>query len=316
MTTTQSPLVSVVILNYKRREALLRSLQSVQRQVYVNLEVIVVDNNSQDGVRELLETNWPGVRLIELDDNRGACAGRNAGIGIARGEIIITLDNDIFFESPTEVSKTVETFARRPDVHVISYQVCDEHTGALRIREWCHPRSWMKYGEIDFETNYFVEGACAVRREVYEIAGTYYEPLFIGCEGWDLALRIIDNNFKIVYQPQIRVRHLMADETRTPERPYYFYTRNYIWIAYKDYPIIEGMSFLGWKVLMMLYFAIRARQLKAYCRGLRDGFCGLPRIQRDRNSIRPATVRYLRNLERWRPTLWTRLSRHREAIQI
>jgi len=313
---SMSPLVSVVILNYKRREAFARSLESVRGQAYPNREIIVVDNNSQDGIAEYLAAHAPEVRLIELAQNGGAAAGRNAGIAAARGEIVITLDNDVFFESPFEIEKAVDTFQRRPDVHILACQVCDEQTGALRVREWCHPRSWTEYGQTEFETNYFVEGACAVRREVYDSVGLYYEPLFFGTEGWDLSLRVLDKGFRILYEPRVRIRHSMACETRAPERPYYYYTRNYIWIAYKDYPFFAGVSFLAVKLLMMLYFSIRSGHLKAYFRAVKEGVAGLPRIRRVRTTIRPATVRYLRELERGRPPLWTRFSRHREAVQI
>jgi GT2 family glycosyltransferase len=311
-----APLVSIIVLNYKRRDALLRSLDSVRAQEYAHREIIVVDNHSEDDLHDFLPSYAPEVRLIELDQNRGACGGRNAGILAARGEIIVTLDNDIFFESSFEIGQLVETFARRPEIHVVACQLCDAQTGALRVREWCHPRSWLEYGQTEFETNYFVEGACAVRSEVYKVAGLYYEPLFIGCEGWDLALRILDHGFRILYDPRIRLRHLMSADTRTPERPYYFYTRNYIWIAYKDYPLPAGAAFLAWKLLMMSYFALRARRVGAFLRGLKDGVAGLARIRPDRTPIGSATVSYLKNLERRRPALWARLARHREAVQL
>lgn len=314
--STPSPLVSIVIVNYRRREALIRSLDSARQQSYTNREIIVVDNNSGDGTAEFVAAYAPEVRTIPLTENTGAGGGRNAGILAARGDIIITVDNDIFFETPFEVSKTVETFARRPDVHMLAYQLCDERTGALRIREWCHPHSWLKFAEVEFETNYFIEGACAARREVYETAGLYYEPLFIGCEGWDLALRILDHGFRILHDPHIRLRHLMSAETRTPERPYYYYTRNYIWIAYKDYPFGARIPFLCSKLAMMCYFALRSRRFGAFLRGVKAGVVGLGEIRKDRTPIKRATVAYLRTMERWRPTLWTRFRRHREAVQI
>ncbi len=316
--TLSLPLVSVIIVNYKRRDAFLRSLDSVRRQAYPNIEIVIVDNASEDGIRDLLTVTMPEARLIELPENRGATGGRNAGIVAARGEIIITLDNDVFFDGPLEITKTVEAFARRPEVHVLAFQLGDEKTGALRIREWCHPRSWTEYGETEFETNYFVEGSCAARSEVYRIVGAYYEPFFIGCEGWDLGLRMLDKGFRILYAPHIRVRHLMSAETRTNERPYYFWTRNYIWIAYKDYPLSAGVRFLAWKLLMMLYFALRSGSgcLKAYLRGVKDGVIGLKQVRPYRKPIRPETINYLRQLESCRPGLWVRLSRHRDAVQL
>ena len=227
----------------------------------------------------------------------------------AKGDIIITIDDDVVFEGVLEINKAVETFARHPDVHVLAFQLCDELTGAVRIREWCHPQSLATHGEAEFETNYFIEGACGILREVYETAGLYFEPLFYGCEGWDLGLRIIDRGFRILHAPQIRLRHLMSmsTEVRTPERPFYFWTRNYIWIAYKDYPLFPGLTFLAQKLAMMLYFSIRSRQLAAYLRGLRDGCRRLPQIRRERTLIRPNTLNYVKELDKSRPGWWMRL---------
>src|SRR5579863_521141 len=100
---SESPLVSIVILNYKRRDALRRVLDSVRAQEYPNREIILVDNNSGDEIRTFIEGYAPEVELIELPQNRGACGGRNAGIERARGQIVVTLDNDIYLESAFEL---------------------------------------------------------------------------------------------------------------------------------------------------------------------------------------------------------------------
>jgi GT2 family glycosyltransferase len=311
-----SPLVSIVIVNYKRREALARSLAYARAQTYLNREIIVVDNNSQDDISSFISEHAPEVKLVELPWNSGACGGRNAGIAAASGSIVITLDNDIYFESPREVRKVVAAFEAHPEVHVLAFQLCDDEDGRLRVREWCHPRSWVDFGCTRFETDYFVEGACAYRREVFEKCGGYYEPLFIGCEGHDLALRILNHGFRILYEPRIRLRHLMSAQGRTPERPYYFYTRNYIWIALKDYHFLQAMRFLLPKILMMLYFSVRSQRLAPFIRGIRDGIAGLPKIRTDRTPINKQTAQYLCELERYRPGLLARLARHRTEVQL
>jgi GT2 family glycosyltransferase len=210
----------------------------------------------------------------------------------------------------------VATFLRRPDAHVLAFQLLDPETGRLRLREWCHPRSWKEFGDTEFETHFFVEGACAYRREVFDACGLYYEPLFIYCEGYDLALRLLDRGFRILYTPDIRVYHLMAAETRTPERGYYFFTRNYIWIAYKDHRLWDGVGFLAKKLGMMAYFTVRSGCYGAFFRGLWDGLRGLRWIGRDRRPVSRATVRYLAELDRARPSWIFRLARHRTEPQL
>lgn len=313
---TESLLVSIVILHYQRRDALVRTLGSALQQSYPNREIIIVVNGPHDDIHDLLEGAGREVRLVQLEKNLGACGGRNAGIAAARGDIIVTLDNDIAFERPSEVAQIVYTLKSRSDVHVLAFKVCDDRTGELLARAWCHPRSWKEFNDCEFETDHFNEGACAARREVYQLAGLYYEPLFFGAEGWDLVLRMFDHGFRIFYQPEIRVRHLADEATRPSDRPYYFYTRAYIWTVAKDYPFGAGAAFLAVKISMMLGFAIRSGHVRAFARGVIDGLRGLPAVLRDRTPVSLDTLNYVRKLERNRPSLWARLERHREAIQL
>jgi GT2 family glycosyltransferase len=312
----ESPLISIVILNYKRLKALEQSVQSALMQNYVNREIIVVDNHSEEAVADLVHGLNPGIKLIELPENLGTCGGRNAGIREAKGDIIITLDNDVHFASPFELTKIATKFQARPDIHVLAFQMCEADTGDIRVREWCHARHWKEFGQTEFDTFFFVEGGCAMRREVFEQAGNYYSPLFIGCEGHDLALRILDHGFRILYCPNIRVLHLMSAETRTSERPYYFYTRNFVWVAFKDYRVWPGLMFLLPKLAMMFYFALRTSNCRAYFRGVWYGIKGLPKVLADRTPVQRKTLRYLAELERWRPSLMVRLARHKEQVQL
>ncbi|MBV9180603.1 MAG: glycosyltransferase family 2 protein, partial [Acidobacteria bacterium] len=250
-----SPLVSIVVLNYKRLTALEQTLQSVVSQRYPHKEIIVVDNHSEQNVAEVVNRFGPGIRLIELETNRGSCGGRNVGIRVASGDLIITLDNDVSFLTCDAIDTVVRLFDENPGYHVLAFQLRDAETGAVRLREWCHPRDWQRFSEVQFPTHFFVEGAAAYRRTVFDHAGLYFEPLFIYHEGWDLGLRILDCGYRILYTPEIRVRHLMSPEARS-SRPYFLFTRNYIWITYKDYPLWLGLRFLSFRLAMMGYFAV------------------------------------------------------------
>ena len=77
-------LISVVVVNWNRRELLRRSVASIWSQEGVNFEVIVVDNGSTDGSPEMLEQEFPSARVIRNRDNCGFCAANNQGIAAAR----------------------------------------------------------------------------------------------------------------------------------------------------------------------------------------------------------------------------------------
>lgn len=314
VSVSSSPLVSIVVLNYKRLSALEQTLQSSVAQGYANKEIIVVDNHSEENVAELVRGFGTDVRLIELDANLGACGGRNAGIRAARGSIVITLDNDISFLSHDALEQVVRLFDEHPEYHVLAFQLRDPVTGQLRLREWCHPRDWRQFSEVGFATHFFVEGAAAYRRVVFESAGEYFEPLFVYNEGWDFALRILDHGFRILYSPEIKVRHLMSAETRSSSRSYFLFTRNYIWIAYKDYPIWEGIQFLSFRLAMMTYFSVREGQLSSFFKGAWEGILGCRAIRRV--PVHRSTLRYVNALERGRPNLLVRYLRHRTVPQL
>jgi GT2 family glycosyltransferase len=91
-------LLSVVIVTYGNRELNRLCLDSVlARTEWPNFEVLVVDNGSTDGTRELLEAAAAGdarIRPILFDENRGYPAGANAGLAGARGSSLVLLNND------------------------------------------------------------------------------------------------------------------------------------------------------------------------------------------------------------------------------
>lgn len=92
----KQPLVSVVIPTYNRADKVLAAIESAERQVYTNIQLIVVDDGSSDGTGELLR-HRPGIEYI-YQENGGQAAARNTGLAHAKGEIIASLDSDDYWE--------------------------------------------------------------------------------------------------------------------------------------------------------------------------------------------------------------------------
>jgi len=313
---TTSPLASIVILYYKRREIIEKTLRAALAQEYEHREIIVVDNHSEDDIGDLVRALDPRIRLLDLPANLGACCGRNAGIRAALGDVIVVIDDDVCFASPRELGNIVREFAQRPAYHVLALQVCDPQTGEVRVREWCHTRPFEDYVDREFETNWFGEGASAFRREVFDRCGLYYEPLFYGAEGHDMVLRILDQGFRILHTPWVRVNHWASQQGRTTGRQYYYFTRNFIWTAYKDYRFWAGLCFVVPKLAMMAYFAYRSSSYRPVLSGIRDGLRGLRMVRAERAPVSNITLRYMAEQEKWRPSIIARLRRHRVEPQI
>ncbi len=98
------PLVSVVIPTYNRTKSTIEAIESVLAQTYSHVEVIIVDDGSTDGSREVVERFVSQkvkehYRIVVLSQpNRGASVARNAGIAEARGKYIGFLDSDDVWE--------------------------------------------------------------------------------------------------------------------------------------------------------------------------------------------------------------------------
>ncbi|TDB67392.1 glycosyltransferase family 2 protein [Arundinibacter roseus] len=91
--TRKVPYVSVIITTYNRADVLNNAIESVLSQMYKNIEIIVVDDGSNDNTKSLLESY--GDRIIPIfKSNTGKSHSRNTGLSAAKGSLIATLDSD------------------------------------------------------------------------------------------------------------------------------------------------------------------------------------------------------------------------------
>ena len=88
-------MVSIIIPTYNREKTLPDSIRSVLAQTYPDFELIIADDCSTDHTADVVQAiGDPRIRYICLEKNQGACAARNAGIKIAKGELIAFQDSD------------------------------------------------------------------------------------------------------------------------------------------------------------------------------------------------------------------------------
>ncbi|MHB0870962.1 MAG: glycosyltransferase family 2 protein [Chloroflexota bacterium] len=116
----RAPLVSVVVPAFNQATYLGQALQSVLDQSYEDLEVIVVDDSSQDGTPEVVgRFSDPRIRYIDHPTNMGSSAARNTSLNAAAEGIIAFLDADDRFH-PNKLQSHVTFLQQHPDV-VVSY---------------------------------------------------------------------------------------------------------------------------------------------------------------------------------------------------
>jgi glycosyltransferase involved in cell wall biosynthesis len=112
------PLVSVIIPTYNRAEFLSTALDSVLTQSYPNIEVVVVDDGSTDRTPEVME-HYGGRVNYRRQANGGVASARNAGLELARGELLALMDSDDIC-LPERIAAQVGCFAQFPEIVLCS----------------------------------------------------------------------------------------------------------------------------------------------------------------------------------------------------
>ncbi len=299
------PRVTVSILSYRRFGPLVKVLESVRRQDYPNVEVIVVDNGSDPELAEGIERRFPQTRVIRLPENIGAAA-RNHAIAQARGEYLVTLDNDVYFDAPHALREVLAAFERHPRAGCVVFRVCHPSTGRVWVPDWCHPRPWQAAECEEFETYYITEGAAAFRRALFEQVEPYWPALFIGHEGFDLALRILDAGCEIWYTPRVKVWHLASPEARPSWRSFYYFPRNLFAVVYRNYPWAEAVAHLVPRLALFGLYALRAGAFRHFARGMWDGLRMIHACRGVRRPVSRTTLSRIREMDRFQPGLGER----------
>lgn len=172
--TKNDPLVSVVITTKNEEKNIENCLQSIKSQTFKNIELIVVDNFSEDKTVELAKKYNAKVYLKGSERS----AGRNYGAKVARGEYLIYLDADMIL-SPTVIEECVAKCE------------CD-NVDALYVPERIVGDGfWIKVRDFErsFYTGTVIDAVRFVRRDLFLQVGGFDETL-IGAEDWDLDRKI------------------------------------------------------------------------------------------------------------------------------
>ena len=210
-------MISVIVVNWNRKELLRACLGSLRRQAGVEFEIVVVDNGSADGSADMAECEF-GARVIRNPENRGFCAANNQGIAIARGEWVALLNNDAEAE-PGWLAALLRAFESRPDVGM----------AASKILVWEDPRRIDKAGHLIYpdgqnrgrgtgaldrgqfdrlEETLWPDGCAAMyRKAMLDETGGFDEDFFAYGDDAELGLRARIAGWKCLYVPDAVVRH-------------------------------------------------------------------------------------------------------------
>jgi GT2 family glycosyltransferase len=291
------PLISIVIVNFNGLRYLEPCLSSLVRQSYHPFEIILVDNGSSDGSAGYVRAHFPRVILVETGSNCGFAGGTNAGIRTARGEFILTLNNDTiadmkFLENlikPMTADSRIGMCASKmlfPDGRINSTGICISRSGAA----WDRGIFETDTGQYEDEIEVFgpCAGAALYRRSMLDEVGLFDEDFFLYMEDVDLAFRARWAGWLCMYIPSARVIHIHSGTAgRNSEIAVYYGNRNLLWYIVKNYSARTLLLFLPWIVCRncaeIPFYFLQGRG-RAILRAKFDCMKGIPKMWKKRNT--------------------------------
>ena len=240
-------LISIAMVTWDRSTYVIRAIESVYKQTYRPIEIVVVDSASSDNTVENIKHKYPEVKIIQLHRNMGCPEGRNIAFANCSGEIIFSLDDDGWID-PTTLNCCLEKFKQDPTIGIVACNVIEPNNDLIQK-------------EKDFYCDRFRGGAFAIKRKVLNEAGYFPSNYFRQCEEMDLSLRIIDKGYSIIFCNNAIVYHERSNVNRNDKLFMFYSARNDIFTVIKRYPLYLVPFIILWKIIIYNFVGIKKRAL-------------------------------------------------------
>ena len=243
-------LVSVIIVNHNGIADLEGCLRFLAENC-TSREIIVVDNNSTDGSREMVSGQFPRVLLISNPDNRGFPAANNQGIHASKGKYLLFLNPDTK-AYPQALESLLTGIQERPECGGIGPALLtgeNEYQVSFGSRVGFFPQMVQKYclnpfyrrnlkKSLKIRDVGWLSGACLLaRREVIEEIGLFDESFFLYFEDIDLCYRIREKGWKLCFFPDSKIFHrggTSTDKQKLTSRFYYRKSQLYFYAKHNS----------------------------------------------------------------------------------
>jgi len=224
--------VSIIILNYKNKGLIQQELKHfLSQKTSLRVEIIVVDNDSHDGIGDMIATDFPGVRFLASPTNSGFAAGNNIGIRAAQGRYIMLVNPDLVLTA-VMVEGLFQFMEASPTVGIVGPKLINAD-GSLQYSCFRFPDFWVPFfrrtalartawgkkrvdeyfmKDWDYSAPRDVDwllGACLmVRRTALDTVGYLDERFYMYVEDTDWCRRFWEKGYGVWYVPTVSVVHL------------------------------------------------------------------------------------------------------------
>jgi glycosyltransferase involved in cell wall biosynthesis len=223
------PLLSIVIPCFNDAQYVEQSVNSALNQTYSNKEVIVVDDGSNIETKEVLRKLESQITKLITQENQGQSTARNVGIREAKGELVLVLDSDDFFE-PTFCEKAAAVFLSNLDIKIVTCygkriyvnnktDIFKPHGGQIK----------------DFLFNNCATGSAMIKKFDWNKINGYDEKMRSGFEDWEFYIRLLEDegSAHVIAEPLFNYR-LRGNSTTSKANKIKYELLQYIYFKHQD----------------------------------------------------------------------------------
>lgn len=263
----QEPLVSIVIVSWNRREILRQVLRAIRCQSYEHYEIIVVDNNSKDGTVEMIEREFPDVKLIRLPENMGVW-GYNVGFANCKGQFIVGLDDDSFPEK-NAIRRAIWALQEDHTIGIVAGTIA-------KPDEPYRPSNWWLSTDKPFEEGgadeiAFTGGGFVARADLLKEIGGYPKEFFVYHNEFPVAIAIRLRGYHIKRFSDVIFYHWGVSQKEKATfaiRHFYYPFRNLLLLYDWYYPFHLRILYKFNALVFYALASLRARAVGQYVRAI------------------------------------------------
>jgi GT2 family glycosyltransferase len=227
--------VSIIIPAFNRKSELRKCLESVYKQDYQNFEILILDNGSADGTREMILGQYPGVRLFSNRKNLYACRTRNLGVSRCVGSYVWFLDSDVVVVNEHCLSTMMELIRSDEAIGGIGgtvYVFKDRTTGIAlpRHNRFNMVEDWDRESFQLVECDFLPSSNLLMKKELLLKVGGFTEIYDYLLEDNDLGLKVMRFGLKNVADRRTVAFHPFKSGPVNIRRSYNFYRNVFLYV--------------------------------------------------------------------------------------
>jgi len=245
-------MIDIIVPTYNRPKDIEKFVHEIQKQTYEDFHVIIVDDCSVETIENLIPPNHTKFTYVKLQENKGQAYARNVALEIGKGGIIVSLDDDAWFENADALSLIKEYFDLYQKLGCLMFDVRTPQDAFLSEIH--------SINEDAKKIGSHITCGCAYTRDALNSIGGFGGYLHSGAEETDVTLRLIAKGFELRFAKQIKVFHNYLPGIRSKKwyrKLRFNTTRNDLMIVMMRYPTIYIIPYLFGKYFSHVFYSYK-----------------------------------------------------------